>query len=362
MTATQRITEVRNAAAVRAEERLATITVAGIRSPILDTGPGAADEAVVFVHGNPGSSRDWEDMVGRVAPFARAIAFDMPGFGRADKPENFDYTVEGYARYLGAALDALRIKHAHLVLHDFGGPWGLAWAAMHPQAFASVTLIDIGILPGYSWHYLAKIWRMPLVGEIFNATTTRFGFHSLLKHGNPRGLPKVFVDRMYDDYDRGTKKAVLKLYRATSDFDSFAELVKATLKPLNRPALVVWGKHDPYLPVAFAQRQRDVFPDAQIEILEGSGHWPFVDDPEQVAALVVPFLKQVVSKQGSGRKFRPPRQPALVRNDCRLFRERFVLREYLVAPEHKKWLTMTSSSLAAVSPAVPRRSCLRGAD
>jgi pimeloyl-ACP methyl ester carboxylesterase len=99
---------------------------------------------------------------------------------------------------------------------------------------------------------------------------------------------------MYDDYDRGTKRAILKLYRATSDFDGFAELAKAALKPLNRPALVVWGKHDPYLSVSFAECQREVFPGAQIKILEHSGHWPFADDPEQVAASVVPFLRTVV--------------------------------------------------------------------
>jgi pimeloyl-ACP methyl ester carboxylesterase len=155
-------------------------------------------------------------------------------------------------------------------------------------------LINIGILPGYHWHYLAKIWRTPVVGEIFNATTTRFGFRALLKHGNPRGMPEPFVDRMYDDLDRGTKRAILKLYRATNDLDGLAGWVARTLQPLNRPALVVWGKHDPYLPVAYAERQRQVFPEAKIEILEGSGHWPFADDPERFAAIAVPFLKKVM--------------------------------------------------------------------
>jgi pimeloyl-ACP methyl ester carboxylesterase len=53
--------------------------------------------------------------------------------------------VPGYAAHLGRCLEALGITRAHLVLHDFGGPWGLAWAATHPAAFASATLVNIGI-------------------------------------------------------------------------------------------------------------------------------------------------------------------------------------------------------------------------
>lgn len=266
------------------------IQVAGVRSPFLEGGTRRAEEAVVFVHGNPGSSRDWVELATDVSAFARVVALDMPGFGRADRPRTFEYTVQGYARHLADALDALGIRHAHLVLHDFGGAWGLTWAAAHPDAFRSATLINIGILPGYRWHYLARIWRTPLLGELFMATTTRSGFRLLLRHGNPRGLPFAFVDQMFSDFDAGTRRAVLRLYRAT-DPRRFEELA-SPLRSLRRPALVVWGAHDPYVPVAYASRQRDVFPDARIVILEGSGHWPFADDPTAVAAAVIPFLRE----------------------------------------------------------------------
>jgi pimeloyl-ACP methyl ester carboxylesterase len=123
------------------------LTVDGIRAPMLQAGPPDADEAVVFVHGNPGSSQDWVRLVERVGRLARAVAWDHPGFGRADKPAGFAYSVEGYAAHLGRCLDVLGVTRAHLVLHDFGGPWGLAWAAAHPAAFASATLINIGVLP-----------------------------------------------------------------------------------------------------------------------------------------------------------------------------------------------------------------------
>jgi pimeloyl-ACP methyl ester carboxylesterase len=53
---------------------------------------------------------------------------------------------------------------------------------------------------------------------------------------------------------------------------------------------VIWGAGDPYIPARYAERQRDFFPNAQIHLLRASGHWPYVDDPERVAAIAVPFL------------------------------------------------------------------------
>lgn len=277
------------------------VVVAGIRSPMLEVGAAGAAEAVVFVHGNPGSARDWEDLLARVGPFARGLALDMPGFGRAAKPADFDYTVAGYARHLGGALDALGVGRAHLVLHDFGGPWGLAWAAANPDRFASATLINTGVLLGYRWHRLARIWRTPLLGELFQALSTRERLHRAMEQVNPKGLPRAFVDRMADDADAGTKRAVLRLYRATGDPAAQAERLAAALRPLGRPALVVWGERDPFIPVAVAERQGEVFPGAEIVRLPKSGHWPYADDPEGVAAAVVPFLRRVVADEEEDR-------------------------------------------------------------
>ena len=267
------------------------LQIGGVRTPIIQAGPADADEAVVFIHGNPGSSQDWTALVDRVGAFGRAVAPTMPGYGSADKPENFDYTVQGYARHLEGIIQELGIRRVHLVLHDFGGLWGLAWAAAHPDEFASVTLVDIGVLPDYRWHYLARIWRAPVLGELFMATSTRPAFHLLFKHGNPRGLPKEMINRMYDDFDSGTRRAVLELYRST-DAEDIAQKLAAALRPLDRPALVIWGAHDPYLPVRYAERQREVFPQAEVAILAHSGHWPFADDPDRVADLIIPFLRR----------------------------------------------------------------------
>ena len=247
---------------------------------------------MVFVHGNPGSKHDWSDLAQGVSQFGRAVALDMPGFGEADKPPQFDYSVPGYAAHLEGAINQLGLRRVHLVLHDFGGPWGLAWAAGHPDQIRSLSLINIGVMSGYRWHYLARLWRTPLVGELFMATTTRAGFGMLLKHGNPRGLPKPFVDRMFTHFDAGTRRAVLRLYRATSDLEGAARLFREALGPLNLPVLVLWGARDPYVPVRFAEQQRVVFPRAEIVRFEDSGHWPFADNPAAVAAALLPFLRR----------------------------------------------------------------------
>ncbi len=266
------------------------LNVGGIRTPLLDAGAGS--EAAVFVHGNPGSGEDWRALVAGAAEFMRAVAPTMPGFGRADKPAGFDYTVDGYARHLDGVIDALGIARVHLVVHDFGGPWGLSWAARHPSRVASVTLINIGVLRGYRWHFMARLWRTPLLGELVQATTTRAGFRALLKIGNPRGLPPAFVDRMYEDYDAGTKRAILKLYRATSDLDAHSRRLHEALRPLDLPALVIWGLADPYLPGRYARAQIATFPRARIVELPDSGHFPYADNPAAVADAVLPFLRE----------------------------------------------------------------------
>jgi hypothetical protein len=64
------------------------------------------------------------------------------------------------------------------------------------------------------------------------------------------------------------------------------------------------GPPRPYLPVALAARQREAFPSAPIEVLDGSGHWPFIDDPERTERLVLELLGEAVSS-------RPPRRGRL---------------------------------------------------
>ncbi len=271
--------------------RAGRIKVGGNSSPVIESGPEDAREAVVFIHGNPGSSTDWVALVDAVGEIGRAVALDMPGFGQAETRRDFSYQVSSYADFLQGALTELGIDRVHLVVHDFGGPFGLLWGLQHSSAWASVVLIDIGILPGYRWHAMARRWRTPVLGELSQAWIPRWAWRRSMQKSNPRGLPDDFVDKMYDDYDRATRRAVLALYRATPDPEQAASTLGPALAELRKPALVVWGAKDPFAGVEYAERQRDFFDVHDVVILPESGHWPFQDDPAPVEQAVLRFLR-----------------------------------------------------------------------
>ncbi len=269
------------------------VTVDGIRSPLIQAGPSDRPEAVVCLHGNPGSRLDWQQLIGAVGEFGRALAFDMPGFGQADKPRDFGYRVEDYANFIAGALDLLGVRRAHLVVHDFGGAFGFCWAAAHPDALASVVMFNTGTWTRGRWHRAARLWRRPVVGELVMALTNRRTWHKAMNAG-PDPLPMAFVDRMYDDFDRGTRRAVLRLYRATDlPYPPASDWVD-TLGALDRPALIVWGANDPFLGSRRVADLKGPFPSAAVTMLDRSGHFPFADDPQGSAQAVVPFLQSQV--------------------------------------------------------------------
>jgi pimeloyl-ACP methyl ester carboxylesterase len=273
------------------------LLVGATNTRLIQAGPAEDSEAVVFVHGNPGSADDWERLVAAAAATGRrAVAFDLPDFGETMAPAGFAHDVPAYAGFVGEALRALGIERVHLVVHDFGGPIGLVWAISHPDALAGVTLIDTGMMPGYRWHGLARVWRTPVAGEVLQATATRPFFRLLVNLREPRGLPREFTERMYDHYDRHTRRAVLKLYRATPDPGGMSEHLIGLFGPRDIPALVIWGEDDAYLPSSFAERQREAFPSADVHVLPASGHWPYADAPETVERLLAEFLERVGAK------------------------------------------------------------------
>ncbi|HMT05747.1 MAG TPA: alpha/beta fold hydrolase [Solirubrobacterales bacterium] len=256
-------------------------------------GPHQGSEAVVFIHGNPGSASDFTALVSEAGLLRRAIALDLPDFGESIAAPGFTHTLDEYSAFVGDALEALGIRRAHLVLHDLGGPIGLNWAAWHTGRIAGVTLINTGVLAGYKWHRTARAWQTPLAGEALQAITFRSAFRRTISKQEPRGLPREFLDGMYDNYDRRTRRAVLDLYRDLKKIGSTSKDLIPKLAAADPPCLVIWGAGDPYIPVAFADRQRSAFPRAQVNILPGSGHWPFIDDAPAVRGLLTDFLATV---------------------------------------------------------------------
>jgi pimeloyl-ACP methyl ester carboxylesterase len=273
------------------------LTIEGLSTSVLVGGAGQPGEAVVFVHGNPDAGSDWMPLMTRGAPFARVIAPDLPGFGAADARRDNDYTIYSYARFLDGVIRALDVTRVHLVAHDFGGPFAAAWAADHPDRVASVTFINTGVLIGYRWHRMARLWRIPVVGELVMRLIRPGPAHSMLARENP-GLPPQWVATIVGHLmPEKTRRAVLKLYRSTrpADMDQLA----ARLRQHDHDALVVFGDADSYIPAELAHRQVEVFPRVDIRILRGLGHWSWLEDTDAVADQVVPFLKERIGKEKS---------------------------------------------------------------
>lgn len=269
--------------------RSCRIEAVGLSTRVLEAGPAGQDEAVVMLHGSPGSADAWSDLLPRVGEFARAVAFDLPGFGEASRPAGWEYSPHAYSLFLAGVLAELGIRRAHLVMSDVGGS-AVLWAVAHPEAFASAVLIDSGVLIGFRWHAVAKLHRSPVVGALM-PRLGRAGFGSVFRAAEP-GLPRAVVREWRRGWDAGTRRAMLRFYRATPA-SAFARLAPA-LRRLDRPALVLWGARDRFVPVEQAERQRESFPRARVVVFEDRGHYLHVEDPERVAAEAVPFLREQV--------------------------------------------------------------------
>jgi len=270
--------------------RLGRVAVGGVEAPTWEVGPEDASEAVVLVHGLPGSGEDFVGLLPALGGIGRALSFDLPGFGKADKPPGFDYSSRGFATFVEGVLAARGIARVHLVMHDFGGGWALEWAVRDPASVASTISINTGLV-GERMHWLPRVWRTPVIGEIAQAVAHMPATRMLLWHGNPRGLPRSFVDGMYANYDRGTRRAVLRMYRRIEMPKPMLDRLARVLAPLDIPSFVLWGAHDPYIPLRCAERMRLLFPSAEFDYFEDSGHWPFIDNPERAETAVLGFLE-----------------------------------------------------------------------
>ncbi|CAA9484682.1 MAG: hypothetical protein AVDCRST_MAG67-1028 [uncultured Solirubrobacteraceae bacterium] len=251
--------------------------------PIFLRRAGADEVPIVYLHGIPTSSFDW------VAPLALGggIAVDLPGFGRSGKRGDLDYSLAGHVRFLDRLLDVLELDRIRLCMHDWGAAVGLAWASEQPERVERLVAINaVALLPGFGWRGPARLVRAPVVGPIAVGLATK----RILRHLSRRAsagkgpLPEPFVSNVAENFDLGTERATLQLLRSASP-EVLAQ-AGAKLGAIGAPALVLWGREDPYIAARFGAGYAAALGDATLEVVEHAGHWPWIDRPELATRIV----------------------------------------------------------------------------
>ena len=230
----------------RASGRL--FTAGGIGSFLLDEGPRDG-EAVVCVHGVPASAYLYRKVVSALAARGlRGIAVDLPGLGLAERPVDADYSWTGLGRWLGSAVDALKLDRFHLVVHDIGGPIGLEVAAAEPHRVRSLTILNTAVaVESFHRPWVMEPFAHAVVGEAWLKSVQLPGiFVTLMRAlGVTRRAPTAeiacYVPLLLGD-DGG--RAFLQVMRG---FEATAEKQRqylAALRSKPYPAQVVWGVLD----------------------------------------------------------------------------------------------------------------------
>ncbi len=261
-----------------AEIRERTVTVEDVSIFLREAEPPAGALPTLYVHGNPTNSEIWTgplELTGGLAP-------DLPGWGRSAKPSHIDYSPEGLAAYLTGLVESEGLGRFNLVVHD----WGALALAMDRAVLKRVerlVIIDgVPLFDSYRWHRVGRVWRVPVLGELSMGFTTRrvLGLLAGRAFPNRGGTPDEFLDLVWNGFDQGTQRAILKLYRSADPETLAAAGVR--LGAITGPTLVIWGRADPFIGTEFAQRYADaVGGPAEVELVD-AGHWPWLDRPELV--------------------------------------------------------------------------------
>lgn len=262
--------------------------------------------AVVFVHGASNSGSSWASLVAKLDGF-RCIMLDRPGCGLSDplavRPDGI-VGLEAYADTLiPDVLDALDLASAHIVATSYGGYFALRAAAAHPDR--------IDRMVEFSWSFGAPMAKIPLVMRLGSARALgwmmarvppneravkmmlrQIGLGQALESGRFTQVSlDWYVSLLRDTHTmRNDIEASPRIMGPLSGLNERVLLPASLLTGIQTPIFFLWGEEDQNGGAEVARRFVEQFPNAELELMPGVGHAPWMDDPDHAAMTTRAFL------------------------------------------------------------------------
>jgi pimeloyl-ACP methyl ester carboxylesterase len=271
-------------------------TIHGYRRAFRVAGTGPA---ILLIHGIGDNSTTWDTVQSKLAQRFTVIAPDLLGHGKSDKPRA-DYSVAAYANGMRDLLSVLDIEQVTVVGHSLGGGVAMQFAYQFPQLVERLILVGAGgvtkdvnialrIASVPMGSEALALLRLPMVLPALQVIG-RVGGALFGSTGVGRDLPEV-VRILADLPEPTASSAFARTLRAVVDWrGQVVTMLDRCYLTESVPVQLIWGSRDSVIPVEHAKMAHSAMPGSQLEVFEGSGHFPFHDDPDRFVELVEKFI------------------------------------------------------------------------
>jgi pimeloyl-ACP methyl ester carboxylesterase len=246
----------------------------------------------VLVHGTGGSWQSWLLNLGELARDRRVIAVDLPGFGGSDA---LDVTLgmEVYADSVAALLAALRVDRAIAVGHSLGGLVALRLALRHPALLTALVVVNGGGVA------LSRV-RLKLVTSALLAVNALLSHEPVMRAVTVRPRARRWlVAGAIRERDALTPALAAEMLASFAAPGLVAAVIAGArddvadhVHEVTCPTLLLWGRHDRLVPLALATELAKRMRNARVEVIEGAGHCPMIERPQDFNHAVATFASQ----------------------------------------------------------------------
>jgi len=253
----------------------------------------------ILMHGFPDNQHLYDRQVPYLAPARRVITFDFLGWGGSDKPSDYSYTADKQTAELDAVIQQLAPEKVVLVAHDASGPPAINWALDHPEQVAGLVLLNTYYcrMPTLRPPEAIFLFSTPIIRSISRPVSQMFGnliFRRMFwwQVGRFFSDPKVrdeFLPLLYQQFDAipSTRPAFFGLNEDLRATVRAGTEKMQRLREFRRPVRIIFGDADPYLNRGVAKTFHELFPTSDLYLLPGARHYVQLDEPEEVARLIL---------------------------------------------------------------------------